>query len=140
MSGASFRDGPAARVEAREAEARWGAELARVRRGVSYERVGGGGVPPGVLFAVKVWAAGGSWGAQNARCSIVYNVRTIDATSTTTGTALGSSMTPKKLRPALGRLAGAASTGEGTVGCGYYDATNTFCLYDANETLFTEAC
>jgi hypothetical protein len=42
-------------------------------------------------------------------------------------------MTPDKVRPSIGKLVTAATSGAGVVGLGYLNADGDFGLYDANE-------
>ena len=93
------------------------------------------------LFAVKVWQDGGSTdGTSGAQCDRTYEVRTLEATSITTGTQLGTDLTPKKKRPTTGPLNTPPTDGVGYVGLGYYDENGAFALYDANESLNTDLC
>jgi hypothetical protein len=95
------------------------------------------------FFPVLVWQSGGSTnGDKTHACDRTYQARTMDATSESTGTQLGTGLTPKKHRWAgnYGKMDCPASTGAGVVGSGYYDASGTFCLFDANETPDTGAC
>lgn len=56
-------DGPAQRVAAREAEARWGDELAMLRRARTYERAAAGAsVSPAILAEITGWVALGTSG------------------------------------------------------------------------------
>ena len=96
----------------------------------------------GNIFAVLVWQDGGATdGTAAAQCDRTYDVRTIDATAHDTGgIELGTGMTPLKVRPTTGKMLVAAAAGAGVVGLGYYDDANAFALYDANESLDTDAC
>lgn len=84
---------------------------------------------PGMMFAVKVTQTGGSAGTKTASCSYTYTVKDL------ADQQLGASMTPQKARPWYGAM----KPGSG-YGLGFYDASGTFYLYDANETLDTESC
>jgi len=97
------------------------------------------------LFAVKVWQDGGSTdGDATNECDRTYTVRTIEATAPDTGgRLLGTGLAPQKRRWVTNHYGAyncPASTGTGVVGLGYYDAADTFRLFDANETPDTSAC
>jgi len=99
-------------------------------------------IPKYVTFACLVWSeAGGSVGDKTTKCSKTYTVRTLEATSSSAGgEALGDTLTPKKERPSVGKLAVPAADGVGVVGLGYFGMDGVFVLFDANETLAPEAC
>lgn len=95
------------------------------------------------FFPVLVWQDGGTTdGSKTAACDRTYQARTIDATSESTGTLLGTGLPPLKDRWAgnYGLMNCPASTGTGRYGVGFYNAAGTFCLWDANEVLDTGAC
>lgn len=107
---------------------------------VKFPFKGGAAIAASATYAVKVWSDGGSNGDETTQCSKTYTVRTIDATAPDAGgELLGSTMTPLKERPTTGTLVTAPATGSGTIGLGY-DYNDVFYLYDANETLNTDAC
>lgn len=93
-------------------------------------------VDVGVMFAVRLWRDGGtSSGDTTTKCNRTYTVRTEDATAIDEGgTLLGTAMSPLRVRPTVGMMLCPSDTGAGTVGQGYYNASGTFILYDANET------
>lgn len=90
------------------------------------------GVLPPALFPVQVDQTGGSAGNATTQCSFTYTVRDLS------GYQIGTGMTPLKRRPAVGAMSAVdPSFGWGT---GFYDTDGTFKLWDANETLLSEAC
>lgn len=90
----------------------------------------------GEVFAVLVWRDGGaSDGNKTTQCNRTYEVKTLDSAVT-----LGEDMTPNKVRPNVGRMQTPPVDGAGVVGEGYREADGTFCLYDANECIYAEAC
>jgi hypothetical protein len=98
-------------------------------RGCIINLGGGGGSSTSGFFPVQVTQDGGSGGDDETQASWTYTVRDLDSNT------LGSAMAPTKARPSAGALV--AGTG---VGIGYYAIDGSFVLYDANETLDTEAC
>jgi len=90
------------------------------------------GTAPTVLFPVKVVKTGGSAGDATTKCSFTYTA------NDQSGVVLGTVLSPKKERPALGAMA--SPTTDPLWGSGFYDLTGAFVLFDANEVLSTEAC
>ena len=86
----------------------------------------------GQLFPVKVYKTGGATGDKTTKCAYVYTVKALDET-----TELGTSMTPAKPRQTVGYY---TAPSDGDYGLGFYDATGTFVLFDANEIPDAEAC
>lgn len=97
---------------------------------------------PTQLFAVKVWRDGGATdGDLTNQCDRTYKARTIDATAhDADGILLGIELTPAKHRANPGKYTTPPEDGAGTIGLGYYDTTNTFVLWDANEVEFVGGC
>lgn len=112
-------------------QAKWIGPAISKRRGVANS-----------LFAVLVWRDGGTTdGDQSSQCDRTYTVRTLGATGPSSGgRELGTGMTPKKVRPSIGKMVTPSTSGAGVEGLGYYDASGSFALYDANEILDTGAC
>ena len=98
----------------------------------------------GNMFAVRTWSDGGAQGTAAAQATWTYTVRTVDATAIDTGgLLLGEDMTPLCRTQATnweGVLDYPPVDGGGWVGVGYYNATGTFCLWDAGERPYTAAC
>lgn len=99
----------------------------------------------GNIFAVLVWTdgppAGGTDGDAGNQCNRTYKVRTIDATAHDTGgVLLAEDIEPLKVRPTSGMMLVPGAAGIGIVGLGYYNDVNVFVLYDASESLVTDAC
>lgn len=91
------------------------------------------------FFPVLVWQDGGTTdGDKTHACNRTYQARTMDATSETTGTQLGTGLTPKKrwFSGRYGKMLCPPDTGVGVVGSGYY-SEGTFCLHDACEEIDT---
>lgn len=86
---------------------------------------------PHNFFPVKVTQTGGSAGDEGTQCDYTYDVTTIY------GVELGAAMTPLKTRPPTGTM---KAPDDESYGLGFYDELGVFQLYDANETLDTEAC
>lgn len=93
------------------------------------------GVAPSVgMIPVKVWQDGGSTdGNATSPCDRTYTVQSLD------GVELGTALSPQKKRPPRGKLVVPESDGPGVIGTGYFSGSS-FNLFDANETLDTEAC
>lgn len=89
------------------------------------------GVQPRAMFPVKVEQTGGSAGDKTTQCSFTYDVKDVS------GYVLGEDLTPRKARPAVGKLAAPAADSYGT---GFYAADGSFQLFDANETLAPSGC
>jgi len=99
-------------------------------------RIGVDAMAGQVCFPVLVWRDGGTTdGDESNPCNRTYTAKTLDSAVT-----LGTGLTPKRRRPAAGKLSVPSDTGDGEVGLGYHDQTGAFVLYDANETLAVEAC
>ena len=84
------------------------------------------------MFPVKCYQIGGDAGGPATQCSFTYTATTCD-----TSTILGNGLTPSKNRPVQGVMDPCAA---GDYGLGFYDCAGAFVLYDANETLASEAC
>jgi len=88
------------------------------------------------IFAVLVWRDGGTTdGDKTHQCDRTYAAKTLDSAKTH-----GTELTPDKTRPNVGRMNVPSTTGDGVVGLGYCNASGAFCLYDANECIYAEAC
>lgn len=89
------------------------------------------GVLPPAMFPVTLAKDGGSAGDLTTQCSWTYTVTDLQ------GYQIGTTMTPLKLRPSVGKLVQPA---DGSHGVAFYAADGTFKLWDANEVPDVGSC
>jgi len=83
------------------------------------------------MFAVNLTKDGGTDGDSTTQASYTYTAKSLNDAVT-----YGTSLTPKKQRPAVGTV----TSGDGLIGLGYFDDAGNFQLYDANEVKTWEVC
>jgi hypothetical protein len=81
----------------------------------------------------KVEIDGGGPGSATGPCTFTYTVKQIHD-----GAVLGTALTPKKPRPAIGKML--TPTEETNYGQCFYDEQNVFQLWDAGEVLDLRPC